>query len=312
MCLMTVCASHSPLLTRDRGPSPAPGFQAALNRVAGMIADFKPDFVVEFGPDHYNGFFYDMMPNFCVGVVANSVGDWGTLSGPLDVPKEVALAITGAARAADIDVDLSYRMQVDHGFAQLLEMMFQDLTKYPIVPLMINCAGAPLPTFRRSRLLGEAVGRYLVGIGKRVVILGSGGLSHDPPIPQLQTATEPQLEFLIAGRNPSVEARSAREGRALDAAKRLIAGDISCLPPSLKWDREFTEMVARGNIAAFDCWKDEEVTDLGGCGAHEIRTWVAAFAAQSTFGPYEAKVEYHEVVPEWLTGMCVMTAVQRT
>jgi 2,3-dihydroxyphenylpropionate 1,2-dioxygenase len=311
MSMMTVCASHSPLAATT-GPAIGPEYRAALTRVAKLIVDFEPDLLIEFAPDHYNGFFYDMMPNFCVGVTANSVGDWGTSSGPLDIPKDVALAIAGAARAADVDIDISYRMQVDHGFTQILDMMFQGITKYPVVPIMINCTGAPLPSFRRARLLGEAVGQHLVGLGKRVVILGSGGLSHDPPLPQLETAVEPLIEFLIAGRNPSAEVINARVRRVMDAAERFVAGDSPCLAPSPKWDREFTKMLAQGGIAAVDSWKDAEIASVGGSGAHEVRTWIAAFAAQSTSGSYDAKVEYYEVVREWLTGMCVMTAVQRT
>jgi 2,3-dihydroxyphenylpropionate 1,2-dioxygenase len=306
---MTVCASHSPLAATT-GPSIGPGYRAALDRVGKLILDFEPDLVVEFAPDHYNGFFYDMMPNFCVGVFASSIGDWETPSGPLNIPKDAALAIARAAREADLDVDLSHRMQVDHGFSQLLEIMFQDIRKYPIVPIMINCIARPLPAFRRARLLGEAVGRHLVSLKKRVVILGSGGLSHDPPFPQLENAAEPQLEFLIAGRNPSAEAREARVRRVKDAAERFVAGDASCLEPNPKWDHEFTEMLVRVDLARVDAWKDDEITRVGGTGAHEVRTWIAAFAAQSMSGPYHSKVEYYEVVREWLTGMCVMTAVQ--
>ncbi|PCR45241.1 hypothetical protein CQA88_32190, partial [Klebsiella pneumoniae] len=35
---------------------------------------------------------------------------------------------------------------------------------------------APLPGFQRTRLLGEAMGRFLNTLNKRVLILGSGGL----------------------------------------------------------------------------------------------------------------------------------------
>ena len=80
-------------------------------------------------------------------------------------------------------------------------------------------------------MFGEAVGRHLAGLGKRVAILGSGGLSHDPPFPQLDRATEPQLEFLVAGRNPSAEAREARVRRVMDAAERFVAGTLHVLIP---------------------------------------------------------------------------------
>ncbi len=62
------CLSHTPLV----------GFvdpeQAVLDEVNGVIADarrriaeFNPELVVLFAPDHYNGFFYDVMPPFCLG-----------------------------------------------------------------------------------------------------------------------------------------------------------------------------------------------------------------------------------------------------
>ena len=60
--------SHSPLLNLP-GPS-----QDLLDDIDGAIADarqfvddYDPELVVVFSPDHYNGFFYKMMPPFCIG-----------------------------------------------------------------------------------------------------------------------------------------------------------------------------------------------------------------------------------------------------
>ena len=57
------CLSHSPLVGYV---DPA---QAVLDEVNGVIASarariaaFDPELVVLFAPDHYNGFFYDVMP----------------------------------------------------------------------------------------------------------------------------------------------------------------------------------------------------------------------------------------------------------
>jgi 2,3-dihydroxyphenylpropionate 1,2-dioxygenase len=35
------------------------------------------------GPDHYNGFFDELMPPFCLGTAASAVGDDGTPAGAL-------------------------------------------------------------------------------------------------------------------------------------------------------------------------------------------------------------------------------------
>ena len=76
------CLSHTPLV----------GFvdpeQAVLDEVNGVIADarrriaeFDPELVVLFAPDHYNGFFYDVMPPFCLGVGATAIGDFASAAG---------------------------------------------------------------------------------------------------------------------------------------------------------------------------------------------------------------------------------------
>src|SRR5690606_4960292 len=49
----------------------------------------------------------------------------------------------------------------------------------PVIPVFINALAAPRPTFRRCRMLGEAIGEFAAGLGMRVAFLGSGGLSHE-------------------------------------------------------------------------------------------------------------------------------------
>ena len=51
-----------------------------------FVKAFAPDYIIQFAPDHFNGFFYDLMPSFTVGAGAVSLGDWGGGTGPLDVP----------------------------------------------------------------------------------------------------------------------------------------------------------------------------------------------------------------------------------
>lgn len=164
---------------------------------------FDPELVVVFAPDHYNGFFYDLMPQFCIGVEATSIGDYKSLAGPLDVPRDIALAMNEAVLAADIDIALSYRMQVDHGFAQALEVLLGGLDNYPVIPVFINSVAPPMASCRRSRLLGDAIGRFLSGLNKRVLLVGSGGISHEPPVPEIANACAEVAERLIAGRNPT-------------------------------------------------------------------------------------------------------------
>ncbi len=98
------CLSHTPLV----------GFvdpeQAVLDEVNRVIADarrriaeFDPELVVLFAPDHYNGFFYDVMPPFCLGIGATAIGDFASAAGDLPVPAELAEACAHAILNSGID-----------------------------------------------------------------------------------------------------------------------------------------------------------------------------------------------------------------
>jgi 2,3-dihydroxyphenylpropionate 1,2-dioxygenase len=224
----------------------------------------------------------------------------------LRVPGETAMALTEAVRHADIDIDLSYHMRVDHGFTQLWEMALGRFDRFETVPIMINCAAPPRPQFRRVRLLGEAVGKFAAATGKRILFVGSGGLSHDPPIPNMTTANEMQRAFLLAGREPSQEMRQAREARVLAAAKASAANTSGHLRPDADWDGAFLKLLADGALAEVDSWSDQAITSVAGCGGHEVRTWIAAFAAlDAAGGKYTFERMGYRIVPEWMTGMGV-------
>lgn len=62
-------------------------------------------------------------------------------------------------------------------------MLLGGIDRVPVVPVFINCVAQPLGPARRARLLGQAVGRAAAALGRRVMFIGSGGLSHDPAGP---------------------------------------------------------------------------------------------------------------------------------
>src|SRR5689334_5475785 len=121
---MLVCASHSPLMLVDM-PRSAPDsqhFLHAVDAVRARIERFAPELVVVFGPDHFNGSFFDLMPVFCVGAAATSREDWQRPPVALDVPSDLAVGLVEHLRTAEFDVALSWRMQVDHGITIPLKL----------------------------------------------------------------------------------------------------------------------------------------------------------------------------------------------
>jgi 2,3-dihydroxyphenylpropionate 1,2-dioxygenase len=302
--------SHSPLLNLP-GPSRdlLDDVENAIADARRFVEDYDPELVVTFSPDHYNGFFYKVMPPFCIGMSANGVGDYGTHTGPLDVPERLAADCAKAVLRAGVDVAVSAGMDVDHGTVQPLEKLFGDATARPVIPIFVNAIAEPLGPLHRCRALGAAVGQYLATLDKRVLVLGSGGLSHSPPVPTLATAPAPVLERIVQGRPMTVEQRQARQAAVIDAARSFAGGDSGMQPLNPAWDHRFLEVIDDGRLAELDQWSNSFVVHEGGSSAHEIRSWIAAFAALATAGPYRTIVRYYKPAAELIAGFAIRTAV---
>ena len=302
--------SHSPLLNLP-GPSQdlLDEIDGALTQARDFVKDFDPEIVVIFAPDHYNGFFYRTMPPFCIGIDAQGVGDYGTHDGPLDVPEATAVACAKAVLSAGVDIAISAHMDVDHGTVQPLENLFGTATAKPVIPIFINSVATPLGPLHRCHMLGTAVGSYLATLSKRVLVVGSGGLSHDPPVPTLATATPQIVERIVHGRPMTAEQRSARQTAVMEAARKFAGGESDLRPLNPDFDKQFLEIIDSGHLDELDNWSNAFIAGNGGNSAHEIRTWVAAFAALAVAGPYETGVRYYKPVPELIAGFAVRTAV---
>jgi 2,3-dihydroxyphenylpropionate 1,2-dioxygenase len=309
MAVQLICCSHSPLMTTDIEESQQ-GVQAQffseLDSCAAALHRFNPDLVVVFGPDHFNGFFYEMMPSFCIGTAAEGTTDWHLDGGPLRVPRELALSCVRHLQSRDFDVALSHAMKVDHGITIPLYKLTGALARYSVLPVFINCAADPRPSFRRVRAFGAAIGEFLAEQDMRITLVGSGGLSHDPPTPRLDSSPPNVAQRLINGRNPTQDELDAREARVIRAARDLVVGKGPCLPPSEQWDRDFLKTFLAMRHQDFDAMTDAEIDRVAGFGAHEVRTWVAAGAAAQKMGQMQTELRYYHLVPEWITGMGIV------
>jgi 2,3-dihydroxyphenylpropionate 1,2-dioxygenase len=309
MPVQLICASHSPLMTAEMEESQQ-GVQAQffheMQSCATALHAFNPDLIVVFGPDHFNGFFYELMPAFCIGSAAEGTKDWHLESGRLNVPREFAVESVRYLQSRDFDVALSHAMKVDHGITIPLYKLTGGLARYPVLPVFINCAADPRPSFRRVRGFGAALGDFLAEQEMRITLVGSGGLSHDPPTPRIDHADPGKTQRLVDRATPSQEELDAREGRVIKAARDLVNGRGPCLPPSEQWDHDFLASFLDRRLEAFDAMTDAEIDRVAGFGAHEVRTWVAAAAAAQRMGDPKAELRYYHLIPEWITGIGIV------
>ncbi|MDR7172926.1 2,3-dihydroxyphenylpropionate 1,2-dioxygenase [Nocardia kruczakiae] len=305
------CISHSPLLHQtEPGPGVRRKVVTAFDRAREFVTDFDPDLVVIFGPDHYQGFRYDVMPPFCIGTAAESVGDYDTIACELQVPQATADALIEHVLASDLDVAVSEAMKVDHGIAQPLEVLFGRSDAKPVIPIFINAVAAPLGPARRARMLGQAVGKFAQLLDRKVLFVGSGGLSHDPPVPDVRTAAPEIAAHLISQRRTPDE-QLQREQAVIAAGREFASGQTDLRPLNPDFDRGFLDLLASGELDRFEQFDTKSLTEQAGRSVHEVRTWVAAHAALATYGAYESTYSFYEPVPEWIIGFALTIATPR-
>lgn len=305
--------SHSPLLEHANPPEEvAEAVQGAFAKAREFVTAFDPDLIINFGPDHYNGFFYDLMPPFCVGFAAVGTGDYNSFDGELNVPTEIAQDLAQYIIDQDLDTAISRRMEVDHGAVQPIEIMFGErVAELSVIPVFVNGLAKPFMRMARVRKLGDAVGAFVKEhlADKKVLFIGSGGLSHEPPVPQWATATEEQRKFLLEGRHPTPEARAAREANTIAVAKAFAAGEADIRDLNPEWDAAFMDICRSGELERFDAFTAEDMAEEAGRSSHETRTWVAAFSAlRAAVGNYDVTYEFYRPIREYIAGFGVMTA----
>ncbi|WP_405093188.1 3-carboxyethylcatechol 2,3-dioxygenase [Micromonospora sp. NBC_01392] len=302
--------SHSPLIGRnDPAPDVLAAVDAATADVRSFVERFAPDLVVLYAPDHYNGFFYKDMPPFCLGTAASAVGDFGSASGELSVDGDAASAIASGVLDRGVDLTISARMTVDHGFAQPLEVLFGGIDRVPVVPLFINSVARPLGPVARIRSLGTAVGLAAAELDRRVLFVGSGGLSHDPPVPVLRGAPPRVAAALIDGHHPTPEQRARGEARVVQAGREYAAGQTGMVPINPAWDNLVLDTFERGVLQDVDGWTVDWMGAEGGGSGHEVRTWIAAYASLAATGPYAVTSRFYRPIPEWIAGFAITTAL---
>lgn len=275
-------------------------FRDALGEARTQLAGTKPDLVIIIGSNHYRGFWLDLMPAFTIGVdQVIGAGEHGTPSGPQSVDSPAAMHLLESMLAADFDMAFSSAMQVDHGITHAIQYLVP--TGVPVVPIVINTFGPPLPTLRRCKQLGEALAAAVSSLptGRRVAIIGTGGLSHQIPFPDWRDPRGDDEEFL---------ARSFREGRGnwaeFEERRRPII--VNAKPQiNVEFDQAFLARLEAGALAAVASeYSTNTLMAAAGNGGNEIRAWLAMAAA---LDHRPGQTLCYSPMPEWLTGMAVAT-----
>jgi protocatechuate 4,5-dioxygenase beta chain len=160
-------------------------FFAGYPPVRRWLEAVRPDVAVVFYNDHGLNFFLDAMPTFAVGAADRYDTDdegWGigTVE-PFVGDAALSWHLIETAIDAGFDLTTCQEMRLDHGFWIPIQLFWPERPPgLAVVPIHVNTVQHPLPSPARCEALGAAIGagiRSWPG-DRRVVVIGSGGLSH--------------------------------------------------------------------------------------------------------------------------------------
>ena len=282
--------SHAGLIVTRRDLAPEAQRREIYSGFARMgeeIDALAPDALVVIGTDHGRIFKFEHVPQYTIGVgpSARSLGDAGLAVEEIPIHQRFARAVLDGMIEGGVDLAYSEAMLIDHSFVAPLSLAFAS-RRYPLVPIIANCNVPPLATFRRSYEVGRALGRAIrSGPAGRVVVIGTGGLSHWVGSP--------------AYRDFMRDAPGTRLARQADYPLTLTdTGEIN-----EEFDRLFLRSVCEGRALDFlRDWDTERVFREAGNGAQEVRNWLTVAGALDN-APAEL-IAYGAVAP-WLTGTAV-------
>ena len=145
-----------------------------------------PDIAIVVYNDHGLNFFLDKMPTFAIGAAPeyhNADEGWGLRPlPPYPGDPEFSWHIIDSLVNDEFDICMCQEMLVDHGMTVPLSLFWpnRDEMRVKTIPLAVNAVQHPIPTAARCYKLGLALGKAIRSYptDQKVVVLGTGGLSH--------------------------------------------------------------------------------------------------------------------------------------
>lgn len=255
--------SHTGMMIRAYNPSDDAQRRVheGFRQISEEIDAYAPDTIIVIGSEHLNSFSLDNMPQICVGIGDTCVG-WG------DAGIDTANVPLASELAASLLSD-----GVRNGF---------DLS-FSANPKLDHGFMAPL------HLIRPQMDIPIVPVFQNA--------SMDPLSPLRRSA---QFGALVR----DVVERSDRTGRVVLLATGGLSHWVGT--PEMgrineEFDTWFLDCVVRGDLKSVLSIDTDEITQIAGNGAQEIRNWVAVMAAGGASGTVFA----YESVPAWLTGIGV-------
>ncbi len=267
-----IAMTHNPRIFWNADQADAQGRERVYGTFGALrrrLADARPDRLIVVGDDHFDNFFLDTMPAFCVGVAPRAEGPFWYEAELMRIPRyrahvdvDLATHLLDVGARCGIDFAQAHEFGLDHAFCVPLSVVRPE-ADLPIVPVFTGLFAYPLPRPRRFFEVGEAIKALIAEreAGERIAVLASFNLSLDVGGPRMGRRDEAfdreALDLMRAGRVDEILSRMTVE-RLLDAGNSateflnyvVVLGLVGDRPPDLL---EY-QMVPAWGACPFAAW----------------------------------------------------------
>jgi len=175
----------------------------------------------------------------------------------------------------------------------------------------------PFVPFKRTRLLGEAIGAFAKSLNRRVLFVASGGMSHHPTryYPVYGTGDAAVTAWQLSGGGNEQSLTQAQwlerlQVMHLEAAEMIVRGERTAkhmrINPVI--DQRFLDVLTANKLEDFDTWDQSQMVEEAGIGFMELQTWIAAAAAHRAAGGGAPVLDIYAVTEEIGIGSGVVHA----
>ena len=209
----------------------------AMREIGDKFRALDPDLLIVLSNAHCDDFVVRCVPAFAVHCGTRAEGSGGH-SGwwPIDGAAGYALV----EQLLAMGFDPTFTLDAKLGTAFTIPLDFCGYPREtPFLPVFVNAYVPPQPSPERCFAFGQALARAIEQIGRRAVVLASGGLSHYPGTPQyphpdietdrviFERLAAGNLRYLLSFDAAALDRTGNVECRSL----QILAGMIGDRPP---------------------------------------------------------------------------------